>query len=35
MAVNLKSLIAKTNDQTRKALQDAGGLCLRQYSLLH
>jgi len=28
MAVNLKSLIAKTNDATRKALADAGGLCL-------
>ncbi len=28
MAVNLKSLIAKTNDTTRKALEGAAGLCL-------
>ncbi len=28
MPVNLKSLIAKTNDTTRRALTDAGGLCL-------
>jgi type VI secretion system protein VasG len=28
MAVNLKSLIAKTNDSTRKALEGGAGLCL-------
>jgi type VI secretion system protein VasG len=28
MPVNLKSLIAKTNDSTRKALEGAAGLCL-------
>ena len=28
MAVNLKSLIAKTNDSVRKALEGAAGLCL-------
>ena len=28
MPVNLKSLISKANTSTRKALEDAGGLCL-------
>ena len=28
MPVNLKSLVSKANDNTRKALEDAGGLCL-------